>query len=172
MKRLVKERNTDMSFYKSCNNPVDARCEDYRFSVKASNDKDLLKLKRDIFKRNAGIRRYVREVAEYDKDRAISLINRPHGYRISRVRLMPRGTRVKHALKDYGYPRAYDSYLPKKYAEYYDVYVGPDTHAEYMLRDQIENNLTPGEQAKYNQLQKEIWEKEALMRAIKFRKKS
>jgi len=160
-----------MAFYKSCLKSDDARCEDYRFSVESSNDADLLKLKADIFRRNKGIRKYIREVAEYDKDRALELMKRPNGYRISRVRLMPRGHRVGPAMKDFGYPRAYDSYLPKKYATYFDVYVGPDTHAEYMFRDQIENDLTPGEQARINEIQKEIWEKEALMRAIKYRKR-
>ena len=161
-----------MAFYKSCLKSDDARCEDYRFSVESVNDTDLVALKKDIFRRNKGIRSYIREVAEYDKDRALELMKRPNGYRISRVRIMPRGHRVHYAMKDFGYPRAYDSYLPMKYATYFDVYVGPDTHAEYMFRDQIENNLTPGEQAKINEIQKEIWEKEALMRAIKYRKKS
>ena len=159
-----------MAFYKSCLQADEPRCEDYRFSVKSENDSDLLKLKKDLALKNKRIRAYIREEAEYDKDRALSLISRPNGYRISRVRLMPRGTRVKHALKDFGYPRAYDSYLPKKYAEYYDVYVGPDTHAEYKFRDQIENDLTPGEQAKLDRLQKEIWEKELLMNAIKYKR--
>ena len=172
MKRLVKERVTDMAFYKSCLQSDEPRCEDYRFSVESTNDKDLLKIKEDISKRNKRIRSYIREVAEYDKDRALKLLKRPDGYRISRVRLMPRGHRVGPAMKDFGYPRAYDSYLPKKYASYFDVYVGPDTHAEYMFRDQIENNLTPGEQAEINRIQKEIWEKEGIIRAIKYRKKS
>lgn len=40
-----------------------------------------------------------------------------------RVRLMPRGPRVQAALSDYGRARAYDSYLPQRYAVRFDVYI-------------------------------------------------
>ena len=160
-----------MGIYKSCLKEDWARCDDYRFSTKSKSDPDLLRLKADIFKKNKQLRTYIRDIAEDNKDLALDYLNR-NWNNLQRIRLMPRGKRAVHALKDYGYPRAYDSYLPKKYASYFDVYVGPDTHAEYMFRDQIENNLTPGEQAEINRIQKEIWEKEGIIRAIKYRKKS
>ena len=40
-----------------------------------------------------------------------------------RVRLMPRGHRVGPSLKDFNRRRAYDTYLPMRYASHFDVYV-------------------------------------------------
>lgn len=42
---------------------------------------------------------------------------------LKRVRLMGRGPRVQHAMNDYGYRRAYDSYLPQRHATRLDVYI-------------------------------------------------
>ena len=40
-----------------------------------------------------------------------------------RVRLMGRGPRKQAALNDYGRKRAYDAYLPQRYAVRFDVYI-------------------------------------------------
>jgi hypothetical protein len=47
----------------------------------------------------------------------------PKAPTMKRVRLLGRGPRVQAALNDYGRRRAYDSYLPQRYATSFDVYI-------------------------------------------------
>ncbi len=47
----------------------------------------------------------------------------PKAPTMKRVRLLGRGPRVAAAMSDYGRPRAYDSYLPQRYATSFDVYI-------------------------------------------------
>ena len=60
---------------------------------------------------------YACKRAEY---RGEALPKTPRRYR---VRLMGRGPRAQAALQDYGRKRAYDAYLPQRYAVKFDVYV-------------------------------------------------
>jgi hypothetical protein len=55
--------------------------------------------------------------AEY---RGLPVPKAPDRYR---VRLMGRGPRKQAALNDYGRSRAYDAYLPQRYATKFDVYI-------------------------------------------------
>ena len=58
---------------------------------------------------------------------------------------MPRGPRRKPAAEDYpdrvnlyGLSMAYDSYLPIRHGEYFDVYMGEDRYAEYRFTNNLE----------------------------------
>jgi hypothetical protein len=48
----------------------------------------------------------------------------PKAPTMKRVRVMGRGPRKEAAMNDYGRPRAYDAYLPQRYATSFDVYIG------------------------------------------------
>ena len=48
----------------------------------------------------------------------------PKKPQLYRTRLLGRGPRKDAALKDYGHARAYDAYLPQRYAVKFDVYIG------------------------------------------------
>ena len=134
-----------MSFYKICRNPNEFRTEDYRFSVLTKSDPDLLALKSDVKKHNAEVRARVRDVLETrGKERAMEYLNL---CQLHRVRLMARGARAKHARANGLNPRAWDSFIPHEYAEYFDVYRGSDSNAMYWFRDQIETGVTPSQRA-------------------------
>ena len=142
-----------MAFYKLCNNG-EARTTDYMFSVKTKDDPMLLALKEDIARHNKWVRDYIREVAKTSSiETTLEYLG---GYRsLRRVRLMSRGPRAVYAKLEGLYPRAYDSFIPHKYAEYFDVYAGEDSHAMYWFRDQISNDLTPGQQRLISKLEME-----------------
>lgn len=101
------------------------------------------------------VRASIRKTAnDYGKERALDHLKYQP---LHRVRLMARGPRAVHAIANGLYPRSWDSFIPHKYAEYFDVYRGSDSHAMYKFRDQIENNLTPGQQALIDKLRHESW---------------
>jgi len=76
----------------------------YRFTVDSKDDMGLIKLKDIIKEHNKLARKWGRVPTQT-------------------LRLMARGTRVKWAKADGKNARRYDTYLPHKYATYFDVYV-------------------------------------------------
>jgi hypothetical protein len=144
-----------MSFYKPCNKPTEGRTQDYRFSIVTKQDPDLINLKLDVAKYNAAVRKDVREFAEhYSPKRTRKYMEyRP----LHRIRIMARGARAFWAKQDGAGFGAYDSSLPHKYAEYFDVYRGEDSHAMYYFREQIELMITPSQQRLINSLSDEAF---------------
>ena len=134
-----------MAFYKNCNVEDWARTDSYRFTVQSKFDSDLLALKKDIRRRNKGIRQYAREIKDkYGLDRATMYLDR---VKLERVKLQARGPRTYHALYDCLHPRSYDQSLPHKYAVYYDVYVLNDWTAQQILNTEIREGLSASQQA-------------------------
>ena len=64
---------------------------------------------------------------------------------IWRVRFMSRGPRVEAAWDDFRSRRAYDSYLPQRHANRFDVYIHRDRTAEWMMQRELDTGLTPGQ---------------------------
>ena len=143
-----------MAWYKNCD-LGEARTPDYRFSVTSKDDPMLLALKEDISRHNKEIRARLRE----DNRKAD---NDPYNS-ILRVRLMARGPRAMYAKLDGRYARAYDSFIPHKYAKYFDVYAGTDSNAIWRFNYEMENGLTPGQHALIEREQRRIWEAESIM---------
>lgn len=110
----------------------------YKFSVYNKNDPDLIALQEMVKDHNKRNRDYVRTVGKVTRD-----IN------IQRVRLMARGPRKIWSLQDYNSTRAYQAYLPHKYAEYFDVYVDEDVDARTDLIREVEEGLS---RAQYNKI--------------------
>ena len=69
---------------------------------------------------------------------------------------MPRGPRAEAAEAMYRSRRAYDSYLPMGLGEWFDVYVGDDSTAQYELKRELDTGMTPGEMRKISKLDHEI----------------
>ena len=145
-----------MAWYKLCDLPDASRTSDYSFSVIDKSDEQLLAIKEDVRRHNAWIRRDVRDYAkEVGAERALRYME---SNPLQRVRLMARGPRAMYARLEGLYPRTYDSFIPHKYAKYFDVYRGSDSHAMYHFRDQIQNGITPGQQKLINDLQMAQWD--------------
>ena len=121
----------------------EARTSDYMGTVTNLHDSDLERIK-------ANVRIHNREV------RAVS---RKHGRAIGtlqRVRIMPRGPRAEAAEAMYRSRRAYDSYLPMGLGEYFDVYVGDDSTAQYELQNELSTGMTVSEMRKISKLEYDI----------------
>lgn len=79
----------------------------------------------------ATVKKAVRAINESNKQAHFYAVRRaeyrgepiPKAPARKRVRLMPRGPRKQAAINDYGRKRAYDSYLPQRYAVRFDVYI-------------------------------------------------
>ena len=71
---------------------------------------------------------------------------------------MPRGPRKDHAIADYKYSRAYDSYLPLRHGKTFDIYVDTDTTAEMVFKREIRDGLTPGMLRKVNEAFQAEWQ--------------
>ena len=100
----------------------EARTSDYMGTVTNLHDSDLERIKTNVRIRNREVRN----------------VSRKHGRAIGtlqRVRIMPRGPRAEAAEAMYRSRRAYDSYLPMGLGEYFDVYVGDDSTAQYDLHE-------------------------------------
>ena len=116
----------------------------YRGTTADLNDPEVLLMKENVKKHNAEVRRTSRKYG-----RVIG--------RLQRVRFMGRGPRAEVA-RDHGqWERSFDSYLPLHLATHYDVYLHEDTSAMHLLKEEIETGMTPGEIAKKNKLQEQIW---------------
>ena len=121
----------------------EARTSDYMGTVTNLHDSDLERIK-------ANVRIHNREVRT---------VSRKHGREIGtlrRVRIMPRGPRAEAAEAMYRSRRAYDSYLPMGLGEWFDVYVGDDSTAQYELKRELDTGMTPGELKKISKLDHEI----------------
>ena len=138
-------------FYRTDRREGYYRSDAYRGTVLSKRDPSLRQLKADVQARNKHARKYIKDYfAKYGK--------MPKFMGIERVQLMARGPRTKHAIHDYGMPRAYDQNLPHKYATHYDVYVRRDSYAEWLLDYQLERNLTPSQWRLIRKLEdKEMW---------------
>ena len=130
------------------NNDGSLRTPDYVFSVDSLDDPDLQILREQVKEHN----KETRKLARRNKWNRGSY----HADHLQRVRIMPRGKRVEAAWNDYKSRRAYDSYLPIKHGEHFDVYVGKDTTAAYRMKQELETGLTSWEQQKISKLQYEI----------------
>ena len=130
-----------MAFYKLCDLSTDARTDSYRFSVESKADKTLLALKEDISRRNKGIRQSAREMP---LDMANRFLKRT---KLERVKLMARGPRAYWAQRNGFHNRYYDTSLPHDYAVYFDVYVLTDWTAQRVLETEVQDGLSPSQQA-------------------------
>ena len=122
----------------------ESRTSDYIGTVTNLHDSDLERIKANVRLRNREVRN----------------VSRKHGRAIGtlqRVRIMPRGPRAEAAEAMYRSRRAYDSYLPMGLGEYFDIYVGEDSTAQYELKREIDTGMTPGELKKIDRLKNEMW---------------
>ena len=126
-----------MAWYKLCDNG-ETRTSDYRFSVKTKSDPMLLGLKQNIALHNKEVRKRLRE-----ENRETD--NKYEWYSLMRVRIMSRGPRAVHAVANGLYPRAYDSFIPHELAEYFDVYAGIDSYANYKFNEEIRYGASKSE---------------------------
>ena len=99
----------------------------YRFTVSHKKHPLVLDLKKKAAKHNAHARKFALK-HNWELGNWNSLM---------RVRLMPRGPRVKHALADGHNRRYYDQYLPHKHAEYFDVYYADDGHNTWLFNAKV-----------------------------------
>ena len=134
-------------------------------TVETKEDPNLLALKENIKRQNAHSRAYIRDLSKlHGRDRALQYMKH---YKLKRVTLMSRGPRTVPALKDGCHRRQYDQSLPHQHATHFDVYIHTDSSGQYNFRDQIENDITPGEQARINKLRNQIWDLEFEINRIK-----
>ena len=120
-----------------------ARTSDYMGTVTNLQDSDLERIKANVRLRNREVRN----------------VSRKHGRAIGtlqRVRIMPRGPRAEAAEAMYRSRRAYDSYLPMGLGEYFDVYVGDDSTAQYELQNELSTGMTVSEMRKISKLEHDI----------------
>lgn len=110
------------------------RTEAYQFTVTSKDDPQVIALKKQV----AFANKLSREAT-----RGYNYSNTVHA--LWRVRLMPRGSRVESAWDDYKSRRAYDSYLPQRHADRFDVYIHRDTTAERMMQRELDTGLTSGQ---------------------------
>ena len=121
----------------------ESRTSDYMGTVTNLHDSDLERIKANVRIHNREVRAVSRK-----HDRAIGTLRR--------VRIMPRGPRAEAAEAMYRSRRAYDSYLPMGLGEWFDVYVGDDSTAQYELKRELDTGMTPGEMRKISKLDHEI----------------
>ena len=132
-----------MAWYQNCKQSDEARTTAYRFTVKTKDDPMLLELKENVKRHNKAAREYQRE---YYKNTG-NVCNGNYS-QIERVLLMGRGPRGKDGKLFH--PNA-ESNLQHEYATHFDVYVGLDCHNQYLLNQQLQSDLTPGQ---WNMIQK------------------
>ena len=138
-----------MGYYKG-NQDGTLRTQDYRFTVDSLDDADLAQLRDVVKAHNREIRKRCRR-NKYNNGTWLAK-------QIMRIRIMPRGPRVEAAWDDYKSRRAYDSYLPLRHGKTFDIYVGTDETARYVMQRELQTGLTPGMQAKIDRLQNQIWD--------------
>ena len=109
------------------------RSEAYQFTVTDKKDPRVLKIKEHV----AFANKLSREETRNGYQRNVNPI--------WRVRFMPRGPRVEAAWDDFRSRRAYDSYLPQRHANRFDVYIHRDRTAEWMMQRELDTGLTPGQ---------------------------
>lgn len=136
-----------MAFIKSSNNRSTLN---YRFSVYTKDDKDLKALRKQIAEHNKAVRFYAKK---YGTTANLTL-------KLMRIRLMGRGPRKIWSLQDYPnnkYGSSYDSYLPQKYAEYFDVYLCEDSDQMHALQVELETGMTSSMQRRKADLEYEVF---------------
>lgn len=110
----------------------------YKFSVYSKSDPDFVALKQLVKANNERCRDYARRSGRVDDY-----------FKLQRIRLMARGPRKIWSIQDYNCKGAYQSYLPHKYAEYFDVYVDEDVEARADLIREINDGMT---KTQYNRI--------------------
>ena len=121
----------------------ESRTSDYIGTVTNLHDSDLERIKANVRLRNREVRN----------------VSRKHGRAIGtlqRVRIMPRGPRAEAAEAMCRSRRAYDSYLPMGLGEWFDVYVGDDSTAQYELQNELSTGMTVSEMRKISKLEYDI----------------
>ena len=119
--------------------------EGYKFTTDDLDCLELVNLKLQVQKHNFERRRLSRKWGKV------------YGT-LQRVSIMPRGSRVDHALADgFKYRHAYDSYLPQRHGEWFDIYVQDDNSNTNELKREIETGMKPGELKKMDKLERDIW---------------
>lgn len=155
-----------MAEYKLCKNG-EHRTEGYVFSVTSKSDPMLLALKENIRRHNKFTREHLRDCRKQDVNHALAGMKY---HQIQRVSLMGRGPRAEPARANGFSEYSFFQSLPHEYAEYFDVYVGLDCHNQHKFREQLEKDLTPGQQDAIKKADMEIqefkWEKEKELRAL------
>ena len=121
----------------------EARTSDYMGTVSNLHDSDLERIKANVRLRNREVRNVSRKYG-----RTIGTLQR--------VRIMPRGPRAEAAEAMYRSRRAYDSYLPMGLGEWFDVYVGDDSTAQYELQNELSTGMTVSEMRKISKLEHDI----------------
>ena len=122
----------------------EARTSDYMGTVTNLHDSDLETIKANVRIHN----------------RKVRATSRKHGRAIGnlrRLRIMPRGPRAEAAEAMYRSRRAYDSYLPMGLGEWFDVYVGDDSTAQYELQNELSTGMTVSEMRKISKLEHDIF---------------
>ena len=122
----------------------EARTADYIGTVTNLHDSDLERIRANVKLHNSEVR----------------AISRKHGRAIGqlrRVRIMPRGPRAEASAAMHRTRRAYDSYLPMGLGEWYDVYVGDDSTAQYEFQNELSTGMTVSEMRKISKLEHEIF---------------
>lgn len=114
----------------------------YKFSVDTLDDVDLQELRKSIAKHNEEARTIARKYNRSDCN-------------LLRVTIMGRGPR-KHGKYNY------QSYLPQRFAQYFDVYVNEDTQAKYFYRREYETGLSMSELRKLDKLESQVWQLKAI----------
>ena len=110
----------------------------YKFSIYSKSDPDFVALRKLVKANNERCREYARRSGKVDDY-----------FKLHRIRLMARGPRKIWSLQDYNCKGAYQSYLPHKYAEYFDVYVDENPDARADLVREINDGLT---KTQYNRI--------------------
>ena len=121
----------------------EARTSDYMGTVTNLHDSDLERIKANVRLRNREVRNVSRKYG-----RTIGTLQR--------VRIMPRGPRAEAAEAMYRSRRAYDSYLPMGLGEWFDIYVGDDSTAQYELQNELSTGMTVSEMRKISKLEHDI----------------
>ena len=122
----------------------EARTADYIGTVTNLHDSDLERIRANVKLHNSEVR----------------ATSRKHGRAIGqlrRVRIMPRGPRAEASAAMYKTRRAYDSYLPMGLGEWFDVYVGDDSTAQYEFQNELSSGMTVSEMRKISKLEHEIF---------------
>lgn len=132
------------------------RTTTYQFTVKDLDDPRLAELKKEIAAYNKVVRKEVRAGSAVvdtwgNKDKFQTKMS------LLRVRIMPRGPRNVHGIRDYKSKMAYWAYLPQRYGTHFDIYVNPDYPNNAELAREIETGLRPGQLKLLDRKQRELW---------------
>ena len=147
-----------MAYYKTCYDLNEARTDSYKFSVLSLDDQSLIDLRNNIKIANRNTKlHYYKMLDKYGSEFALDRLGNNNVFKMLRVVVMARGKRAIHARREGLYDRAYDSYLPLKYGEYFDVYVLNNREAEMMMRRATQSGLTEKQLRAIDKVEREQW---------------